>query len=242
MAVSRGEPVLLHMHVAKTAGQSINMAMRERHRGRTAGLTEPAELRRFLDLTPRQRDGRFDLVRGHLVTWGLHKYFERRTVYVSVMREPMARICSLFNYVHTRPQHPRHNEFKRRYPSIDDFTVEDFAQDWMSEYFSNAYWRFYTGGTTAPGDVGPEAERLREAIASRMFICGPLEVVAEALHGMGRLDYPVPRENPTVFDGTTDFVPARPQTLRPRVRALLEAENAADLTLYAELSRTWAGR
>jgi ABC-type transporter lipoprotein component MlaA len=107
--------------VPKCAGSSVNAVFSERLPDRT--LTgSPAFLLDVLSAaTPEENDRRYDAVVGHFF-WGLDKYFTRPPRYFSVVRDPVERICSFFNYIHVTETHGLHRYLKENLTDLNDIS------------------------------------------------------------------------------------------------------------------------
>ena len=231
--------VFIHLHVPKCAGSSINFAMAEARRGRVLSGEPHRVIERLSARCPQENDALFDAIGGHF-QWGMHSYFSRPCVYFSVVRDPVERICSFFNFVHATPGHPLHPVFKADLVDLDNVT-KDFIRDtrglWVS--WSNYFCFAYSGSQRARrGERGAvEAHVAREIDRGAMLI-GDLAAVTLLL---GRNALLPPAGLPALNAGpetTPDFVPAGADTLSPRVRDLLRRINQHDLALLDHLEET----
>lgn len=80
-------------------------------------LTKPAE---SLDEVPMSERRKARVVTGHL-QYGVHDYIPQRCEYITLLREPIARVVSYYYYVLGHPKHWRHAELVRSGMSLDDF-------------------------------------------------------------------------------------------------------------------------
>lgn len=97
-------PVILHIHIPKTAGTSLNKALFEAFTGRRTASYGSAEWQQFIQAPPVERH-QLDLLVGHM-TYGVHEHLRPNYLYVFLVRSPRARIFSYYRYLCTREDHP----------------------------------------------------------------------------------------------------------------------------------------
>ena len=95
------DPTLLFMHIAKTGGTSVRRSLANAYDKRErAFVYDPGDLRgavsrdQFPEL-PAEVRARLRLVIGHF-PFGLHAYIDRPFRYVTVVRDPVDRVVSLY--------------------------------------------------------------------------------------------------------------------------------------------------
>lgn len=216
-----GDPLLIHLHVPKCAGASVNYALRQHFGARAISLVPGAQMNpAFRAKTPQQRARRFDCAFGHL-TFGAHTLFDRGCVYISATRDPLERVCSHFNFLHTRPDTGQHQFIKERLRDLDALTprVLDELLAWGG--FTNAFCRTY-GGRHPPTDR-TAFETVRRRVVhnleeGRLFVSSLPEIEA-FLAEIGVP--PLPHRNRTDLARFDDFTPASPATLDARTRETL---------------------
>lgn len=100
------QPVLLHLHIPRTAGTALRKALQ-------TSFT-PEQCYRLSDgkklVSEREENPdlfeRIKFVSGHF-SFGIHRFFDS-SIYLVILREPLARVRSLFAYVSTTPTHKLH--------------------------------------------------------------------------------------------------------------------------------------
>ncbi len=124
---SKERPVLIFQHLPKTGGTSLAEFLKSKHGrenyyeiGNDPTLAPGTSLNQFIAL-PRAKRDRFDLVLGHF-PYGLHKFLSRPCVYVTLLRNPLERLLSM--YYQLLRDHSRSHEFIAR-----NHTVEEYIQD-----------------------------------------------------------------------------------------------------------------
>ena len=231
--------VLIHLHVPKCAGSSINFAMAQARRGRVLSGEPHKVMDRLSARTPSDNDALFDAVGGHF-QWGVHRYFCKPYVYFSVIRDPIDRVCSFFNFVHATPSHPLYETFKAELNDINALT-ERFVQKtrglWVS--WSNYFCFAYAGHQRArQGERAAVEEHVANEIDAGRMLIGDLAAVTALLDAADLLPaggLPALNAGP---ENPADFSPASAETLSSSVRDLLRHINEHDLALFAFLETT----
>jgi hypothetical protein len=113
---------LVFLHVPKTGGQTIESAMT---------WNFPERERIYLDILDRRLDEAMNgipferrsgarLVWGH-IPYGVHLYMPQRCEYFTVLREPIARVMSGYNYIIRTPEHGLHDRLLAEAMSLEEF-------------------------------------------------------------------------------------------------------------------------
>ena len=98
-----GMTTVLHLHIPRTGGTSVSRALRSALRDRRTVLTASGQ-----DLREALKDGaEIGLVSGHF-RWGMHNGLPTDYVYFVVLRDPVERVKSLYDYIRSQPTHRLH--------------------------------------------------------------------------------------------------------------------------------------
>lgn len=101
---------LLFLHIPKTAGSSLRTMLLANTR-RHVRIIEPiAELSELRDLSLEERS-RLELVEGHFY-FGIHELIPRPCVYLTMLREPIDRLLSLYSFIRGWEGHHLHQDMK----------------------------------------------------------------------------------------------------------------------------------
>ena len=154
------EPVVIHAHIPKTAGSSLNEALRNRYAGkRTVAYNDVGQ--EAFDAMSEQDRHAIDLIYGHFV-FGMHRHLRPNHLYVFVLREPRARIYSYFRYLQLQADHPAHQLVLPM--SFGTFLEQCLSHEALRMDVDNAQVRFLCGDAL-PINASP-SEKLEAAKAN----------------------------------------------------------------------------
>lgn len=121
--------LIAHIHIPKTAGMAVQTVLKEHFEPHTH-LQWNKAAENWKELTDgKEYSG--SLITGHLQFPQLFYpgFSSERPIYcVSVIRDPLQRVISLYNYNRSL-RHPNHERFSARFPSIDDFIKAKSGKD-----------------------------------------------------------------------------------------------------------------
>lgn len=100
---------VIHIHVPKTAGTSLNEILRRNYASDAVMQIAIHEMGRILSLPPEDRR-RVKVLMGHL-QFGVARHLPQNSVYVAVLRDPGQRIFSFYRFILRNNNHPLHREF-----------------------------------------------------------------------------------------------------------------------------------
>ena len=101
-------PTVLHLHIPRTGGCTLQRYLRNSLRWRGECLTKISD--RYA-LCPIKSNIPVALISGHF-SWGLHTAFPD-SVYVVVLREPVERVRSIHSYISQNRRHPKSDIYNR---------------------------------------------------------------------------------------------------------------------------------
>lgn len=102
-------PKILFMHIPKTAGTSIrNMIEKNFSKDERLYIYEESRWKTPYDIKKMDHDTKknIKIVYGHFL-FGIHKYFDEPTKYMTIIREPVDRILSAYYHFKTIPAHKK---------------------------------------------------------------------------------------------------------------------------------------
>jgi len=151
---SRSNPKrILFDHLHKCGGSSLNKYLEAHYPRRkifsTNGRKPEVSIEKFKSFSAAKRHS-YELVRGHLANQ-LINYIHPNHLKVTVLRDPVDRIVSLYYYAKESPKH-------YLYPIIhgSKMTLEDFAASNVSVELKNRYVTHFSGLTLSEVEGSPE--------------------------------------------------------------------------------------
>ena len=217
---------VVFVHVPKTGGTSLGGVLRRQYRPTNtihfSSLDKP--LNEFEGIPYGERV-RANLVWGHM-HFGVDRWLPQPTEYVTVLRDPVARVWSLYNYITREPRHPLHQEVVDSGMTLTEFVESDIDL----KQLENGQTRQLSGQQGM--EVGREHLDLAIKNLRRCAVVGTTEQFDEGLILMKR-----------AFGWHTPIYLRRNVATDPQVPALASAitmiqeRNALDMALYAEALR-----
>lgn len=143
------ERCTIFLHIPKAAGSTLNTAFRWRYRSQMLTLTTLNKPLDAIEEFPWEKRAQARIVAGH-VHYGIHEYIPRRCEYVTILREPVARVLSLYKYILRTTTHPLHDRFRRSAVGLEEYASGDMDGNQVD----NGQTRQVAG--IQSGDVGPD--------------------------------------------------------------------------------------
>ena len=214
---ARAAEVLLFAHLPKTAGTTLRALIRAQEPGRVVELDSGVAVDAFLGAPQAERDAA-DVVLGH-VQVGLHRVLTRPARYLTVLRDPVARVVSDHAFARG-PDHPQRHVAR----AVDVAT-------WAEEHRpDNGMVRLLS--SHGLDGVGPAGQRhLAEAREVLDDLCAVVGVAEDFVDVVVRLSlwrgWPA-----TTWTDRNVTGRHRADRLAPALRARVEARSALDRRLH----------
>lgn len=221
---SPGDPLLIFVHIPKTAGSTVSYVMwRQFPRGEAvdvdAATVEEAQ-QRWSAMDPEQR-ARVRCIRGHL-PFAPELFAPRATRFFTILRDPVERALSEYYYNLTGPKRLLYAPLVRNRMTLDQFVRSELA-----EQVYNGQTRMLAG---AKADASPR-EQLELALASlkQMAVVG----ITERLDGTLLLCRAVLGWRYVIYRHiNVNLWRPQPETISPATLAIIEQGNSLDRELY----------
>jgi hypothetical protein len=222
---------VVYVHIPKAAGTSLKNILARAYAGRPMLFFTPrlGELDRFRALPPAQRR-RLAVLAGH-EPFGLQDAFKGcglTPAVITVLREPVSRVVSLFHYIHRDPEHPRHSEFVAA-----GTTLSEVYTALRLPAFDNHQVRFLAGPGARDKPFGAltdaDLEQAKRNLASGCRAFGLQERFDDSVEWFARLLRWPATEKPDLNAAPRR---SRPEDVTPADRDLIRAHNALDARLY----------
>ena len=154
---------LIHLHIPKTAGTSLNLVLGSQYAADGKLTVSDNTLNKIRSLPPTKKFG-LEFLFGHM-THGVHKMLQQDCLYLCVLRKPGERLLSFYNYITNTPEHPYHEDATTRHATFGAFL--EFAADHpeIRTEFDNGQLRRIGGDMTIEG-LGKEKVILKRALAN----------------------------------------------------------------------------
>lgn len=219
------DPAIILLHVPKTGGSTLRTALRWKYPSGmlfAESIYEPLE--RFGEI-PLERRAAARVVSGHL-HFGVHDYLPGEAVYVTMLREPVARVISMYHYIRSDPRHRLHGQLTA------GMSLEEFVRTGADPGVDNHQTRMLAG--VSSGVPGPELEPLGAAELAlakqnleRCLVAGVNERFDETFILMRRaLGWRLPMY-------VSSKVASGPKPASDEARALIRERNLLDAELHA---------
>lgn len=212
---------LIFLHIPKAAGTTLNRILEWQYSPLEIFTMDPYRIRatpeRFKRL-PEGRRRRLRLVRGHMF-YGIHEFLPQGATYITMLRDPVARMLSSYYFVLRRPLNPLHRKVTRERLGIED-CLRLFPQR------HNLQCRLIAGVK----DTGIAGERLldmaKEHLIKSFSVVGISERFEESLMLMAKtFDWEIP------FYRNCKVSKTRPQ-IGPGTVEMIRDHNRLDVELY----------
>lgn len=124
---SSKEKTVIFVHIPKTGGTTFDKLIKRQYESKSLFLFTKVEesLARFRQLNEdEKREIKF--IQGHM-RYGLHKEFPQPCTYMTILREPIERVISLYYYVLRTPENPAHDQVKSKNMSLKEYVSSGIA-------------------------------------------------------------------------------------------------------------------
>ena len=201
---------LIFLHIPKTAGTTLNRIIEWQYSPFEIFTMDPYRIRataeRFKRLSEARRR-RLQVVRGHLF-YGIHEFLPQGATYITMLRDPVARVLSAYYFILRRPLNPLHRKVKR-----ERLGIEDCLRLFPARH--NLQCRFIAGVK----DTAIADERLldmaKENLTKSFSVVGICERFEESLMLMAKaFDWEIPfyknckvsKARPQIGSGTVEMI------------------------------------
>lgn len=215
---------LLFCHIPKCAGTSFRAVIEAEYRPKQRlfvykpeELNLPTPSAEFIERFHRNRRA-VQIIYGHFA-FGMHRFLDIPPVYATIVREPIARVVSLYHHFGRDPQSPFYDRIKA------GLSLREFAGK-----ASNHMTRTLAGVSLEPGSVAYDAawlEQAKENIQKYFWAIGTMESMNEVLGVLARhlawRHHTIPVLN---------VQPERAAEVDDEARKAIVEHNALDIGLY----------
>jgi hypothetical protein len=220
--MSESLPLLVFLHIPKTAGSTLIDIIRRQHPPETILMEHQPTFDERMQALPRERIDQLRVMMGHL-WFGVHASVPRPVTYSTFLRDPVERIVSHYYYVRREPAHPMHAASLR-------MSLRDYVGSGCSTELQNDQTRLIAG--IAMAESGASGTELLAAAKSnltqRFAVVGLTEEFDRSLILMKRA---FGWSNPFYLRRNVSRHPAKAQLPDDTLR-VVEQHNALDIELW----------
>lgn len=219
------EPLVIFIHIPKTAGRTLRSIIRSQYRPEQICITNPLPgdpFHDYLSLSDEQK-ARLRIVQGHFA-YGLHEHVGRPAVYVTMLRDPTARVISYYRFVRDHPEHANH-------ATVTEKGLAGFVKETKSKQLDNAQLRYLATAQEAPfgGCTEEMFQQASQRLQEHFVAVGVVEAFDDSILLMRRaLKWRLP-----VYSSTNvSRHRLGDDELSDEIRGLLQEHNQFDQRLY----------
>lgn len=129
MTTAPAPPTVVFLHIPKAAGTTLNSILQRQFKPHEIFSTYDERDRTYLnDLVSMQSEQirRIKLVRGH-IPFGVHHFLPGDTVYFTLLRDPVQRVLSYYNFALSEPTMHLYERVRREQIGLLDFVTGDIS-------------------------------------------------------------------------------------------------------------------
>lgn len=229
--MSDGLPILIHIHIPRAGGTTINAAVGQAFRSKNHFPLKPDEAEAFYRLSQPERDS-IDFLFGHM-PYGFHRHFTRKANYLACVREPRQRIFSVYQFIRSTRSHPLHGEITTSCEDFSSFLILAGRDARVQDEIDNIQVRLVAGKTDLCPAYHEFLSLALENVTRDNFFTTDLEHLPELFSQLETIYdtafEATPRLNSSSYSTTFEFEFA---ALSPAARDNLEKFTKWDVHLY----------
>lgn len=173
---NKDRPVVF-LHIPKTAGLTFHEILKNQYPDRKRHLIhQVVRTKKYIDFSYRKKKS-IGLIMGHFL-YGIHQFMPVSPIYLTMLRNPVARTMSGYDYIVNNKWHPFHKELMDKKYSLADFLIQKKVSN-----FDNMQVRFLCGDNSMPfGDVNDShLELAKKNLVNEDMFFGITEMFDESM-------------------------------------------------------------
>ena len=238
-AMGEGRRCTVFLHIPKTGGVTLRGTLRHKYPGRVITLHSPRAPERVREVPVEERRAARVLT-GHL-PYGVDHYMPQECDYITMLREPVARVVSTYQHVLDHPRHWFHDEAVGHDMGLEDFVMavegpRDNLQTRLLSGLVEGELVTRTAGSVEVTTLGARALDEAKANLDRFLVVGLTERFDESFILVRRaLGWRLPMYS-------TGNASRGPRRARPgdQAKALITERDRLDVELYEHAHRILA--
>ena len=130
--------LILFLHIPRTGGTTFRDIVRRQYK-----QNEILEIKHFdnaigtIKNIPEEKIQLLKIVIGHF-PFGIHQYFPQTCKYITLLRHPISRVISTYNYALSNQNHPHHKEVRK-------MSITDYIKSEVNIFVDNGQLRIISG-------------------------------------------------------------------------------------------------
>lgn len=211
--------LIFFLHIPKTGGLTMRRLLDRQYAGKKTFRYPPQEpIIAIRKLSPERRS-RLKCVYGHF-SYGVHRNFQAKPIYITMLRDPLERIISMYYFIRSRPQNKLYMQANRL--SFEQFVMSELPSIQMP--LRNHQTRMVSG------QHQPNLSIAKQNIQKQFAVVGITEMYPESVFMMKKV---LGWNN--VSYTKKNITKSRPKqtTVSPKIKELIRKNNALDYQLYA---------
>lgn len=141
--IEKNTPVIF-LHIPKTAGLTLHEILTDQYPHRKHKIIYTVAHTKTYTGLSEEKKRKIGVIKGH-VLYGLHEQMPMKPVYLTFLRDPVARTISGYEFIKSKKDHPFHKEMLQ-----NDFSLFDFLDRKLVANFDNMQVRFLCGNNAMP--------------------------------------------------------------------------------------------
>jgi len=224
MTTVQEQPLIIFLHLPKTAGSTLARIIERQYKASAILHLYESSFGEELVAIPQNRMELVRIVMGHLY-FGAHAFLSQPCTYLTMLRDPVDRVISHYNYVRQQPSHYLYEEACR-------MSLRDYVEFCGRQEPNNDQTRLLAGGCNVPNFGQCSEEMLNIAkrnLANHFAVVGLTEEFDRSLIIMKRA---FKWRDPFYISENVGQVRARKEKIPQDTLRVIENYNALDIELY----------
>jgi Galactose-3-O-sulfotransferase len=118
----RADGCVIFIHLPKTGGRTLAAALRYKYPSRTLCLDSLYEPLERIEEVPLEHRRAARAITGHL-HYGVHRHVPQRCDYITMLRDPVARVVSMYRFIRGNPKNWLHDEVVGSGMGLEEFVL-----------------------------------------------------------------------------------------------------------------------
>ena len=222
---------LIFLHLPRTGGTTLRDILSKQYSDKVTFENKTLlDTDQNFSVENKSEKGKHKLIKGH-VYFGIHEHIIQNCTYFSMMRNPIERVTSVYNYIKIRPKH-------KDYEYIKNKSITHYIESKRNLFMDNGQTRLLAGRHTSlevPFRRINEGhlEQAKENIKNHFILVGLTERYDETLLLLQRM---LQWKTPTYSIANAAKREKKTKQHAPKIRELIAEYNQLDLQLYHYVS------